>query len=223
MPVLATPLARSVVLAPRVVEAAAPSPITYEGVGTVFTNANTASWVIDAPDSIASGELLCAWLGFNNTTPTVTPPSGWDNRTSEIDADDEIFSFFTKTAGGSEPSSYTFSLSASRGGNAVIFRVSGADTSDPIDAALLDKATSTTAVAPSVAPSTAGLLICAAWTNATRTHTVPGSMTEIARNNSQNPTFAIAYEALASSGATGTRTFTLASGAWRAMSVVLKD
>jgi hypothetical protein len=85
------------------------------------------------PSGTAEGDLLLAFVCMR-ANPTITPPSGWalieDVRNSAL------LAVYYKVAGSSEPSTYTFSVSTtdSRPTALAIVRISGADTSNPINA-----------------------------------------------------------------------------------------
>jgi hypothetical protein len=93
---------------------------TSEGYTTTFTPS--------VPSGTAEGDLLvavCFGAASWNT------PSGW---TSQLSASSSAYiSVFTKTAGASE-SATTFELSIESYGYVVVYRITGADTSSPIDA-----------------------------------------------------------------------------------------
>lgn len=96
----------------------------------------SSSYVANAPASIATGELLiCSVLvrsaGASNT---VTRPTGWTIIDEYISAGNAgmILSYW-KLATGSEPASYTFTGTVSAVYIATAFRVTGADTTTPVN------------------------------------------------------------------------------------------
>ena len=96
------------------------------------SNAGTASSLtINAPAGLASGNLLLASITTNGN-PTVTLPSGWTQL--EQIAGTPTTTVYYLVAGGSEPSSYTWSFSASIEAAGGIVRISNVDSGSPINA-----------------------------------------------------------------------------------------
>jgi hypothetical protein len=101
------------------------------------------------------------------------------------------------------------------GGEQVTLTATGARQDAPAPGAGVSDTSHTTDahVAPSVdAPSAAGLLVCA-WASYSEpvAYTAPGSMTEVAQGSGTWSTGLLCTQVLAASGATGTRTATLAA------------
>lgn len=101
--------------------------------------------VITKPSSVVATNTLVALLDYGTvTTLSYTPPTGWASHGSQFIHDVGLF-IFTKTATGSEPSTYTFVLSASaipRAG--AILQFSGVTTSTPVDVKAFKGTTTTT-------------------------------------------------------------------------------
>ncbi|MDG9705539.1 hypothetical protein [Streptomyces sp. DH37] len=120
-----------------------------------------------------------------------------------------------------EPSEFPFDVRV--GGEVVTATACTEAAATPMPAAATsDTVASTSAVAPSVDAPGPGLLICAwiPW-DQLEAWTVPGTMTAQAQTTGVWSVLADATEALAASGATGTRTATRSvSTAWAAISVV---
>ena len=76
--------------------------------------------VVNKPTGTVSGDLIVAAIGIADDvgTLTITPPSGWTSQTDLAYAAGgaQHLAVFTKTAGGSEPSTYSFTLSGTTGG-----------------------------------------------------------------------------------------------------------
>jgi hypothetical protein len=131
-----------------------------------------------------------------------------------------------RVAGGGEPASYTFNLSASAQYAGVALRFSGVDTRSPFDAlAGTVGASNTSIVAPAVTTvSNNVLLVSFAAVNANTSLTAAGGMSEIydiAPGGSI--TVEAATQSLVTAGATGTRTATAANaGAYAAELVALR-
>ena len=87
---------------------------TISQVGTVQTanSSGSTSRSVSKVSGTASGHRMVAQVVINNTSVTITPPSGWSLLTSGT-ATGVKMAIYTKVAGGSEPSSYTFNFSSS--------------------------------------------------------------------------------------------------------------
>jgi hypothetical protein len=95
----------------------ASQPIAYVGKGTSWSNtSNTTSFTINRPSGVVSGDLmLAAVVVSDSVVPTVTAPSGWTvvrQFTSSDSFASARMAVMKRTAGGSEPSSWTGTLSA---------------------------------------------------------------------------------------------------------------
>ena len=111
---------------------------------TAYAVYNSGDVTINKPSGTASGDLLVAYfLTFTEAgygTPTHEPPTGWtlvSQRTSDVYYSGAVIgAVYYKVAGGSEPATYTWgnALSARTFGNVVMLRITGADTTTPIDA-----------------------------------------------------------------------------------------
>lgn len=91
--------------------------ISYVGKGTVWsTTSNTNSFTINRPSGVQSGDLMIASVSISDpVVPTVTPPGGWTvvKNVTQSDSYAPIrFVVLKRTAGGSEPSSWSGNLSA---------------------------------------------------------------------------------------------------------------
>lgn len=90
-------------------------PIAFVGAATKWTSitSSTSSYTLNRPSGVVSGDLMIATVAISNTTPTVTAPSGWTvvtQFTSDGSVDGRM-AILKRTAGSSEPSSWTGSLS----------------------------------------------------------------------------------------------------------------
>lgn len=125
----------------------------------------TTTLILPAPTSISSGNFLIAGIAFNGGTDTsLTAPSGWiliERTDGEGGVDTEIgIATYYKIAGSSEPSSYTWDVVNTEGGESDtatepraaggIIRYTGVDTSDPIDVMGEQEGDDDILVAPSV-------------------------------------------------------------------------
>jgi hypothetical protein len=191
-----------------------------ESLANTTDNTGVSTVVMDKPSGTADGDLLFWVLATDGAGTTVTSyPSGWTQLVSRADgsaAPGARLIVAYKIAGGSEPSTYSFVLSATERCTRVIARISGVDTTNPInDSADAGTNTDSTHPAPSVTTTVADcLLLCMGATrNGDVFSAVPSGMTEewigvpdfITSSRSAG---ALASLALTSSGATGTKSFT---------------
>lgn len=87
--------------------------ITQVGTTTTAGSGSTATTVVcSKPTGTASGNLLMALVTCHNLG-TVTGPSGWTEKFTAATANDFKTSLWTKVAGGSEPSTYTWTETVS--------------------------------------------------------------------------------------------------------------
>ncbi|WP_055563598.1 hypothetical protein [Streptomyces atriruber] len=91
--------------------------IAYVGRGTEWTTtSNTTSYVINRPSGVVSGDLMIATVAISDTViATLTAPSGWTvvRQVTESDGTASLrFAVLKRTAGSSEPTSWTGTLSA---------------------------------------------------------------------------------------------------------------
>lgn len=93
------------------------NPIQYVGKGSKWSQQTaTTSFTINRPSGIKSGDLMVAVATFGGSITTVTPPSGWTlvDKTTQTDGTGPCtFAVFKRTAGGSEPSAWSGTLSSS--------------------------------------------------------------------------------------------------------------
>jgi VCBS repeat-containing protein len=210
--VLGTVLATLAIGQPLVVFAA--SSISLHGAAG-GANTGTASVDLPRPGGTASGDVLVAAISVRGT-PTVSSPSGWSRVRTDARRTALTQVLFVRVAGGSEPSTYTFTFSASGTAVGTIAAYAGVDTSNPIAAdGGQPNGKSTTATAPSITPGVTGAQLVAFFGIIGKTTvTPPSGMTEQVETvspggTSSKVTGELADQALSSSGATGTRTATL--------------
>lgn len=190
-------------------------------------NASNDTKTITKPTGTAEGDLLVAFVGLGRDPEltSVTLPSGWslliDQEDGSSSSPESKLVVGYKVAGASEPSDYTITLSSSMRWVAGIGRISGVDTGSPINVSdsVGVEDFNTTHTAPSVTTTVADcLLLCAIATRQAYEPTIPVGMSlEYDGEADFSPTLSrtwvkAASEAATSSGATGTRDFTTASG-----------
>lgn len=204
------------------------APIPYFGAGnsTYATTAGGATLTVGKPSNTTDGDLLVAYIYNQNTGATMTGvPTGWTLATSLSTRGGGIYTKPIPTASAETDTSYTWTLSASGRLIVNIFRVTGADLTNPIDAAGTQGAEISSVTSypdGSITTNYASSLLLGFifWNNSSTTVTTvaqPGTMSagdQIASPNTSNTsgTF-IGYEGLSTIGATGDRTFTFSPAA----------
>lgn len=124
--------------------------LTYESVAGDYTSGTSdTTLTVTKPTGTVSGDTLIAISA--SYTSAVTPPSGWStvlSRTSGI-------TVFSKTAGGSEPESYDFTVPTFSNANVCAIRVSGTVTSITAETpvSLADYNTTVNYAAPNITTS----------------------------------------------------------------------
>lgn len=94
--------------------------VSYVGIGTAFTNTGSGtSYTINKPSGVAADDLMVAVLAFWTSSAsqvTVNAPTGWTiQQNSYKDAGSDQFQvvMMTRTAGGSEPASWSGTIGTS--------------------------------------------------------------------------------------------------------------
>ena len=79
--------------------------------------AASGSLVINKPTGTASGDVMVASISVRPNTATITAPSGWTlvRRTDNANTNPNSLATYYRTAGSSEPTTYTWSFSTDRG------------------------------------------------------------------------------------------------------------
>lgn len=159
---------------------------TYGSIGDYLTGASAASAVVDAPASIATGDIILVFL-YKENAAAVTPASGFTligTAANTASASQDQWSYaFWKRATGSEPSTYTFSWTGSTWRAAVAVRVvDSAPSGSPIDDSdfTVDAASDTTTPTASVTTTGPDRLIVwcgSAWDDGTWTVNQPTGYT----------------------------------------------
>jgi hypothetical protein len=195
------------------------------GTGIAFRAASSANnpsattLVIPTPSGVVSGDVLLAVVSARGA-PTITAPAGWTLVRLDINATTMRQAIFVRTAGGSEPASYTFSLSSAQSAAGGIVAYSGVDGTSPIDAhGGQANAASTSITAPSI--TTTGpdrMLVGFFGTAALTTISPPAGMTErfdqtVPGTNTYKVTSEAGDAPIAAAGATGARVAVAANSA----------
>lgn len=113
--------------------------VTLVNTASVTNTTATTTVVVPKPTGTLSGHVMVAAI-YAAGAQTITPPSGWTLQASETGSSANRVWLYTKVAGGSEPSSYTWTLSATGKNAGWIGTYSG------VNATLLDAATNGTFV-----------------------------------------------------------------------------
>jgi hypothetical protein len=166
---------------------------------------------------------MTASIAVRPETTTITPPGGWTlvRRMDNTTANQNSLAVYRKLAGGAEPASYTWTISANTGAVGGILTFTGVNTSTPVNIENgQNTANALTHASPSVTTTLANTMLVTshAFTSAA-TWTAPGGMTEavdaasIAVPQTGGISLEINYVIQASAGATGTKTATASNDA----------
>lgn len=203
---------------------------------TITPNASSAAYsnssktlTVPAPAGIVAGDLLLATLVTSGSTSGPLP-TGWTlgpvSWSSSFNV--QVVTAY-KIATSSEPSSYTFTGSATLDASGTIVDYSGVDQTNPIDTSQTASGSSGNAVGPSVTTTAANDRVVEAvgFTGAGASlwsPTPPSGMTTRAVANSNSTVTFVAGKAQAAAGASGTFT-TVPNGidtGWSAQTIALK-
>lgn len=190
-----------------------------------LTNVNGTTSV--TRPAVSAGDLMLLGAVAAYGDATITPPSGWTALASidQSSAFEFELRLYWKIAGGSEPSTYNVGIGGQGGGNNFgygwIWTYTGADGTTPVPASATQRNTSssTSATCPSVTTTAADqTLVCvyvSGSNSVANSWTPPSGMTERmdAGSNPSGFVVGIADLAVASAGATGTKTATQTSSA----------
>ena len=173
------------------------------------------------PTGTVSGDLLLAVIGFaegDGNSFTITPPSGWTQRLFVKEGSDTTFvglGVWSKIAGGSEPTTYTFTSSHGVTWSGGILRISGHDPTTFFNTSAstnINNSTSSSQNAPSVTTTVNDCLILRInLTTATTTIAVPSGTTSVFNESDSNVNracCACGSASQATAGSTGTAAFT---------------
>ena len=109
---------------------------TYQTSDTAVGSSDTAT--VNKPSGTVDGDLLVVGLMLEGGSNTgVTPPSGWTLIRRTDNSTNSGMATYRKVAGASEPANYAFDLSGGVAWAIGISRISGIDTSNPVDVSLV--------------------------------------------------------------------------------------
>lgn len=192
--------------------------------------AGASTLVLNRPTGTVNGSFLLAAItvdGGNNTT--ITPPAGW-TLVQRTDSGNFLnLATYRRFAGGSEPTSYSWSISPTARASGGIARFSGVDSSNPIADANDSNASNSSAslAVGSVTPSSGNTMLVGVFaSDSNATFLAPGGMTErfdLSNVNAGGPATMVATQGQASSGSSGSRTATASlSARWAAQLIALR-
>ena len=186
--------------------------ISFVSAETTIQNSGTTI-TVNKPAGVVSGDLMIAQFYVEGSSiPTITPPAGWTSKATATGTNTRS-QVFTKVAGASEPAGYAFTSSPSlvAGSGAICaYRATGtiveaadafvADATAPIDA-------------PSVTTTRPNAKLFCGFTTVAIGSGVSGMTSRVALDNGSRDIAAFDQD-IASSGATGTRTYTGSGVGW---------
>jgi hypothetical protein len=178
-----------------------------------FTDADGADeFTVAKPAGTQSGDFMLAYF-FHHDNATLTGPSGWTLLTSNSTNTNSAAVYYY-TAGGSEPATYAFSSNDDANNGAAILTFRGGTGAVNVFGAF-STANSTSVSIPSITPIVDGLNIAfiGAELNDQNVTAKPERFTELFQEGQTPRIAAYLDEYLASEGATGTASFTLARSA----------
>ncbi len=189
-------------------------PVENKVVLESSTNNKSTSLVtsldLDAPAGLQVGDILVGFVFGQDETGVITGPAEWTRLYSRV-TDQNAQACFVKQAELSDiGATFTFNASAAGVMLGTMHRFSGA--SFPVQDSANVPHDGANPVCPSVSGSANGYLLCAANQRVVDTPTEPTGMTLLHDDSSLGRTVAVAGLSLTSSGATGTKTWTLGTG-----------
>ena len=208
-----------------IVPSVPPAPVSF----STGTAGSGSSVTVNAPASIAAGNLLVAVYSVGTgTANTFTPPTGWTQVANHSGSGVAFGTLIaTKTATGSEPTSYTFSQLAGAGQSVTVGQYKGVSSVD-VDGFADSVAGSSTASTPSVTPAKSGEMLAAVFVTSINTFlstpTSPAGLTlESTISGGTAPNSIWCDEIYNSTAATGAISSNLSvSHAWMALAMFLK-
>lgn len=200
---------------------------------TVATSGSASSITGNKPANVADGDLLVAWVTYRNSGTTFTPPSGWSLATSQTTGQSEaVYYKPIPSAAAETATTYAWSFTGGVGRvGVIIFRVTGANLSSPIDATgTWESGPTSSMVLPAVTAVAANAMLLAFGLALTSTtshpvFTAPSGMTTLTQtqwdNGSASSSVWVGFKTLTATGSTGTETATLSPNASSGNGVML--
>lgn len=203
--------------------------------GNTYSRASSGTTcTINKPSGVQTGDLLIVICTIDGTGASLSGPSGFSTLHSEVQSGSQTTASWWKEATGSEPSTYSVTWSGSEAYVGSCIRISGADTSNPVDVSDSNTGSGySTVSAPSVTTTVGNTLLL-------RFHGMddddegddysgdnPSGTTELyaygSTGSNHECSGACSYESQTSAGSTGSAgwTFTNYEG-WAAFTVAIK-
>jgi hypothetical protein len=199
------------------------SGITSRGASSGSAATGVLSISLPVPAGTVTNDYMIASVAVRPTTAVITPPAGWTlvRRVDNAATTANSLAVYTRIATGSEPASYSWTLSASTGSAGGIQSFAGVDLANPIDVENgVATASSVTHLAPSVTTTAANDMVVTTHSFASgATWTPPAGMTQGYDVSSNNVPDALgmsvigSYAVQAAIGATGTKSATASNDA----------
>lgn len=126
------------------------STIAFRGAASADNGIGGTSLTLPVPAATSPGDVMVAGLAVRGA-PTLTAPAGWDLVRLDPRGTTMEQAIYTRVAGGSEPSEFTWTISASRVAVGAISTYSGVSTTAPVSASSGQASDASTQItAPSV-------------------------------------------------------------------------
>ncbi len=193
---------------------------------TASGNTNVTSLTISVPSGTAANDLLLATISTDGDV-TFNTPTGWTLlNQGPSPGNDSTLAVFYRIAGGSEPTTYTFTWSGNQQAAGAILRYTGVDSITPINTFATATGTSASPTAPSVTTTVADTMVVRIF-GADFSGTIsppPGNTLRVGLSSSTGngaTSLGAADLTQAAAGATGTAAFTYVNEQWRSMTVAL--
>jgi hypothetical protein len=189
--------------------------VALRGTATQASAVGFTTVTVNKPVGVVSGDLLVGIWWAESTSTTFTPPTGWTNVVSFTGANTRLL-LSTYIAGGSEPSSYTFTQTVSGDivGQIQAFQAGTFNAASPVSitATVVEGSSTATFVAPTVTTTSTNSLLGTVYVNQGNNSGVsvaPSGMSTIALTSTSDGEYmASYYQIIPSATATGTRTLT---------------
>ena len=189
-------------------------PITRQSVSTVVNSAASSVITVPRPSGVSAGDVLVSCLVTNGReVASGGTPAGWISLASVTTVSNPHLFGYYHVAGASEPSSYSWMLSASVASSGGIARYSGVSLTQPVDGSVSTASggAALAATVPGVTTASAGdMLVGCLGANTSSGNvsiTAPSGMTtawDLGGKRQQ-----LADQPLSAAGATGDRTWAL--------------
>lgn len=185
---------------------------------TLAENANGTALTISVPSATANGDVLVLSLASGTNSGFPATITGWTTVKTDTAVASAAIGMYYRVAS-SEPASYTVTVNnAADRITAEMVRLTGVDTTTPLDVAAASTSSSSTTTSmatPTLTTVTAGavLLYAVELNNATATITVPSGVTLTKTSAGTGQRSTLGSELRSTTGASTSRTWTFSTGA----------